>query len=324
MNVIVVNPHAKRLRENDRIKRKIHEKFADRAHIIDADERHDVIFKLNELNVRGATIETIFIVGGDGTFSHILNWVTQFPIDAQPAIISVGGGQFCYMTRFHGLPSRDPVKNLTRIFEGKLRLRQEQWEPLCVTDSLTHERRYAAVVANGVVCDIVQWYEDVGKGGIFTVLRIILMAILSVMSNWIRRMVGRIHLLEGRLNLGSFRIKPKAYAGMALSMIPELLASCRPFKGRRNPYQFYAIAYWGGLRRLAIAAPFIWFGHAPFWTRRATFNDTVRDAQVETTDPRLLLDGDLFVWPGSTRQSRQPRVLTITAGHQIPIRVVAS
>jgi hypothetical protein len=323
LNVIVVNPHAKRLRANLRIKEKIHARFASYATIIDADDRHDVIGELNTLRDR-ELIDVIYVVGGDGTFSHILNWITELPVAEQPSLMCVGGGQFCYMCRFHGFRSKNPVKNLTQIFSAKLRLLQKEWQPLCVTDSLTQHRRHAAVIANGVVSDILKWYEDAGKGGILTILRIILMAILSITSDWLRRVIGRINLLHGTLSIGTSFIRPKAYAGVTFSAIPKLLASCRPFHGRRNPYQFYAIAYWGGLRRLALAAPFIWFGITPFWIKRFTFNNTVQRAVVETDDPRLLLDGDLFVLPGSGKHDRADRHLTITTGAPITILVVNS
>jgi hypothetical protein len=323
VNVIIVNPRAKRLQKNARIKRKIYLRFAQYATIIDADDQCDVIDELNRLCER-THIRTIYVVGGDGTFSHLLNWVVTLPKRVQPSLMCVGGGQFCYMTRFHGLRTKNPIKNLKRIFSQKILLRQEHWEPLCVQDSLTNEKRHAAVIANGVVSDMLQWYEDVGKGGIITVLRIILMAILSIVSDWIRRQIGRINLLQGKLTLGTSIVHPKTYAGVAFSTIPELLSSCRPFRGQRNPFQFYAIAYWGGLRRLAMAAPLIWFGIASFLTRRFIFNDTVQNASVETSDPRLVLDGDLFIWPGSNKHNSLDRRLTITTGDPIPIMVVNS
>ncbi len=320
--VIVVNPHAKRLRQNARIKKKVHVLFGHLAHVIDADEPHHAIDELDSILTRGVTITSIFVVGGDGTFSNILNWIMTLPAETQPVLMSVGGGQFCYMTNFHGLPSKNPVKNLGLIFSGKLKLKKRLWEPLCVRDSLTGQTRYAAVVANGVISDVLQWYEDVGKGGILTVLRIILMAIASVAFDWLRRRIGRIHLLEGRLKFGSFGIRPKAFAGVAFSAIPELLSSCRPFQGQRHRYKFFCVAYWGTLGRLALAVPFVWFGRTPFWTKKTTFNEPVQYAEVQSTDPRLVLDGDLFLWPGSTKHSRFNRTLMVTTGEQIPILVV--
>lgn len=325
MIVIIVNRDAGGLKKNPRIRAQIHALFANQVqHIIDEDQQHDVIDQLNAIEHPWSSMDRLYVVGGDGTFSHILNWIASFPSGERPRLMSVGGGQFCYMTRFHGLRSKNPVKNLRAIFAGRMKLKDEDWESLCITDSLTKQKRFAAVMATGVVSDLLQWYEQIGKGGILKVIRIILMAIVSVVSDRLRRRIDKIHLLTGQLTLGTTTQPSRAYAGVTFSTIPELLASCHPFRGQRYPHQFYAIAYWGGLRRLAMAAPLIWFGKTPFWTKDSTFNEPIGIARVETSDPRIVLDGDLYLWPDSQPGKRVVRTITVTTGDSIPILVVDS
>lgn len=321
MDVIVVNPQAKRLRQDVKIRDRIRRLFSTMAHIIDLHGRHLLIEELARISVK-TRIERIFVVGGDGTFNDVLNWIVEQPTDTQPTLMSVGGGQFCYMTRFHKLPSKNPIKNLTQIFAGELKLSKGLWRPIRIHESVSGQIKFAAVVANGVVSDFQQWYEETGKGGFFKVLKLIFKASASVMSDWYRRKYGRIHLAKGSLILGKRPMKPKAYAGIVFSAIPELLASCRPFKGTPTQNEFYTFMYWGGLRRLAFSTPFIWFGFEPWWIKPCTFNKPIPNARVITPDARLLVDGDLFVWSPLSKNDRPERVLHFVAGPEIPLLFV--
>lgn len=296
-------------------------RFSRYAHIIDVQGADKIIVALDNL-AHLHVIDFIYVVGGDGTFNNVLNWIASRLPEIRPALVSVGGGQFCYMTHFHGLPSKDPIKNLGLIFEKRIKLVWKKWQPVCVHDSITQSKRYAAVVGGGVIADILQWYESVGKGGFFKVLRIVLIAILSVAFDTIRRLHGRLNMVEGELTLGTSICAKKTYTGFALSTIPELLASCRPFAGLLNQHEFYAAAYWGTLRRLAFASPFVWFGHMPFWIRGESYNQPIRKAVVKTADPRLVLDGDVFVWPQNDKKAGEKRTLTFTIGETITLLVV--
>ncbi len=321
VNVIVVNPVAKRLKEDGRIRKRIREAFSAHAHIIDPYGRDQILSELTHAANNNA-IEAIYVVGGDGTFNLILNWIIRQPPDARPSMILVGGGQFCYMTRFHGFRNRNPIHNLKEIFSGRIALIPRGWRPVHMIDSLSKTSRYAAVFANGVVCDVSEWYESVGKGGLTKVVGVISGAILSVLSEKCRRLQNRIRLLEGELVFDSKIVKPQGYAGFTFGAVSELVTTCRPFRGTPNPYQFSAIAYWGNLRRLAFAAPFIWFGWTPPWIRRRIFNEPIHMARVTTTDPRLVVDGDLIRLEGS--KPNKPRSLTFTSDEMISLLVVRS
>ena len=316
MRVIVVNPEAKRLRKNRRIRQLVRDRFSKHATIIDISGADKVIGTLTALSQKH-TIDFIYVVGGDGTFNNVLNWIAELQPELRPALISVGGGQFCYMTKFHGLPSKDPIKNLSGIFSNKIKLRWQNWHPVCVHDSITQTKRYGAVVAGGVISDILQWYESVGKGGFFRVLQIVLMAVLSVASDTIRKLHGRLKMVEGEMTMGTAICTKKTFTGFAFSTIPKLLASCKPFVGVPNTAEYYSAGYWGGLRSLALAAPFVWFGIIPFWVKRRMFNQPIRSAVIKMTDSRLVLDGDVFVWPESGK-----RTLTFTIGETITLLVV--
>lgn len=320
MRVIVVNPEAKKLRKNRRIRRIVRDRFTRHAHIIDVQGADKVVHALDALSTR-SQIDIIYVVGGDGTFNNVLNWIASIPSEKKPALISVGGGQFCYMTKFHDLPSKDPIKNLQLIFSNKIKLKWQNWKPICVHDSLTQKQRYAAVVAGGVVSDMLEWYESVGKGGFLKVIWLIILAALSVASDTIRLWHKRIKMTEGELILGATASRSKTFTGFAFSTIPMLLARCRPFRGIPNQYEFYAAGYWGGLRALALAAPFVWFGRMPFWIRSASFNNPIRSTTIKTTDPRLVMDGDVFRWPGTAEKNDQ-RTLTLTIGEIITLLVV--
>ena len=326
MRVIVVNPQAKRLRRNRRIRQLVRDRFSKYAHIIDISGADKVIGALDALSQKH-TIDFIYVVGGDGTFNNVLNWIAVLQPELRPALISVGGGQFCYMTQFHGLPSKDPIKNLAGIFSNKIKLKWQNWQPVCVHDAVTNTKRYAAVVAGGVISDILQWYESIGKGGLFRVLQIVLIAALSVASDTIRRLHGRLKMVEGEMTLGTAICTKKSFTGFAFSTIPKLLASCQPFVGVPNTAEYYSAAYWGGLRSLALASPFVWFGLIPFWINRKSFNKPIRSAVIKMTDSRLVLDGDVFTWPESTKQGAEKqnierRTLTFTIGETITLLVV--
>ena len=312
-----MNPQAKRLRKDRRIRQTIRKDYSQFAHIIDCDEQHDVIAELSRL-ARYMTITTIYIVGGDGTFNNILNWIIGRPHDKRPNMVSVGGGQFCYMAKFHGFKSSNPIKNLHDVFHRKIQLIQRDWQPVCMLDSVSNTKRYAAVFANGIICDVIDWYEEKGKGGLLSVIKIVCLAILSVLSERIRQTSNRIHFLKGQIFLDKKAIQPKHYVGFTFASVPELVTFCRPFKGRKKPNQFSGIVYWGGLKRLSTAALFIWLGRMPPWIKHCMFNAPIHKGRVIVSDRRLIIDGNLELLP----ESGSERTLTFTADEKVSLLVV--
>lgn len=291
-DVIVVNRIAKRLRSDRRLRIQIHDRFVREAIVVDEDGARLVDTRLRQISL-DQRIDRVFVAGGDGTYNVVLNWIAKRPPDNQPALMSVGGGEFCYMTRFHGWRSKNPVTNLRAIYERGVSLEKRDWRPLLIYNTSTNDRRYAVVVANGIVTDLMRWYEAIGKGGIGTVVSIVTLAGLSVLAEWIRRWIGRIKGAKGTVQMDDQQWTHPSYAGLAVSAIPELLASCRPFRGEPAGDQFYSNLYWGSLRRLPFAAPFLWFGKMPFWIKRYTHNQPVGFASFATDDPFLVVDGDL-------------------------------
>jgi len=322
MDVIVVNPLATRLRKNRRIRNQIHTQFDQCATIIDEDATRRVLSVLDGLAAR-ETIHRIFIVGGDGTFNDILNWIVQQPLREQPAMMSVGGGQFCYMARYHGFSSSDPIKNLKGLFDGSIATTIQPWRPLYVQNTTSGENFHAAVLANGVVSDVQKWYEANGKGGRLKVLWISCLAALSVSSQWLRRVIGRIKGASGTVSLDGKREGYTFYAGVVMSAIPELMASCRPFHGKATEKTFYTLTYWGGLMSLVFAAPFLWFGKTPFWVQSSIKNHPVLRAEFTTNDDELLVDGDLHRLVVNIREAKGPRhQVRVRSGSPLPLLMV--
>ena len=314
LRVIIVNPQAKRLRKNLRIRRKIQKLFAWWANIIDLDGITNMLSELDRLLGEGCRISEIYVVGGDGTFNHILNWTLAQPQDLQPTLMSMGGGEFCYMTKLHGLSSKNPIRNLKLIVSGKVCPTRVEWEPIKVHDSLTDKHKFGALVANGIVSDFLEWYDEVGKGNMLKVVWMIIVAVASVMIDAIRKWHGKLKRVRGQVKMDSFTVPTPVFVGFAAGAVRELLPFCRPFKGKTHKRNFNAIAYWGSFRQLAFAAPFAWFGKIAFWLRHRIKNQPTHALTVQTSDLRMVFDGDLFYW--STNGSGQPeeRTFTVTKG----------
>lgn len=321
MIVIVINPRATRIRKNPWMIKEIHRSYGRRARIIVEDTPHKAIGILNEISAR-EWIERIYIVGGDGTFNDVLNWITHRPRGEQPALMSVGGGEFCYMAQFHGLPSKNPMVNLDRLFRKTILTEHRPWRPLRVHDEITGEEFDAALVANGIIADFVRWYEDVGKGGTLTLIGIIWRASLSVISEGMRKRIGRIHQQRGLVKMDARVMEHRAYSGVVMSTIPELAASCRPFEGTLEPESFYVLSYWGSLRCLAMSSLSFWRGKTPGWAKPFVFNQPASDAILATDEDTLVVDGDLRRLANGTDTEPCKHILNITAGDPIPLLMV--
>lgn len=287
MKVILVNPQSKRLKNNGAIGRIITERYGQEAHIICHDGISDTGQELRRV-AAAYNIREIFVVGGDGTFNKVLNWALEQTEDRRPVIMSVGGGEMCYFARAQGLKSSNPLKNLEGIFSGKIKLQKTLWRPLKLFNVETKKVRYAGVIANGAVCDFVDWYEDLGKGSALKVVFMILVAVFSILSDSIRKRIGRLNYANGSLVFEATPFHSKHIAFVS-SVIHEILPTCKPFRGNAFDDFFYTIAYSLSFRRLAVVLPLVWFGKSP---RTGFHNEPIARVRFTTDCARFVIDGD--------------------------------
>jgi hypothetical protein len=287
LRVILVNPQAKRLKQNDAIRRQILERFDVEAYIICHNGIKDTGIELNRL-AKECTITEIFVVGGDGTFNRVLNWVLRQDEEKRPVIISVGGGEMCYFARAQGLKSSNPVKNLEAIFSGKIRLQRTLWRPLKLYNLETKEVRHAGVIANGVVCDFIDWYEDLGKGGVLKVVFMIMIAVVHIFSESMRKRYSRLHYASGTLVFDSKHF-PSVHIAFVASVFHEILPTCKPFRGNMTGDDFYTIACSRTLKRLAMVLPLVWFGKSPVGEFH---NEPISRLRYASEKSRFVIDGD--------------------------------
>lgn len=318
--IIVVNPQANRIRANPFLLRKILSQFHTRAteifyakSIASLHARLNLYRKENDLSNT-----TICIVGGDGTFKQILEWTIQLPIEERPALMPVGGGQFNFMTKYVGFKSGNPIKNLTRVFSPKTTLGKKSWRPIMIHDSYSDTKRYGAVIANGVVNDVVDWYNQNGKGDLRHVLQLISAVLIDYTKSSLLKKEGRVRLIEGELTVDGFKIPSKRFAGITVGAVDEFVTTCRPFHKPIEDNLCGVITYWGDLGKLALATPVIWFGKkVPFITKQM-INTNVKTVILSTTDARMVIDGDYFTWPVPNGDN-QIRTFTITRGPEITL-----
>lgn len=289
--------------------------------IVEADTVADVIEALELIakSQKSLTNTKVYVVGGDGTFNQMLNWALTQPVEKRPKLIPVGGGQFNFMCKFVGLKSTDPAVNLAAIDSGRVTLKAKAWRPVCVTDSLSGERRYGAVIGNGILCDFVEWYEEAGKGDLFDVLKLIGTVIGDFAKNMIQGRHGRIKPIDGKVAIDGNMLGFDQYAAFMAATVPEFLPKCRPFLKSPGTDSFPLYVYWGNFAALAASVPMIWNGWASPLTDLHTFNDNAKRVEIKTKDPRLLLDGDLHKWPTPMDDALPLRTLTLTYGPEIQL-----
>lgn len=268
---------------------------------------------------KSLTNTKVYVVGGDGTFNQMLNWALTQPVEKRPKLIPVGGGQFNFMCKFVGLKSTDPAVNLAAIDSGRVTLKARVWRPVCVTDSLSGERRYGAVIGNGILCDFVEWYEEAGKGDLIDVLKLIGTVIADFGKNMVQGQHGRIKPIQGKVTVDGNRFSFDQYAAFMAATVPEFLPKCRPFLKTPGVDSFPLYIYWGNFAALAASVPMIWNGWASPLTDLHTFNDNAKRVEIRTKDPRLLLDGDLHKWPTPIGDTLPLRTLTVTYGPEIQL-----
>lgn len=322
MRVILVNPTAASLRARpDRIKR-IRELCEGWAHVVVSASARDGKRQLEVLD-RKERIQLIVVAGGDGTFHMALNWAMRQPADRRPALCSVGGGQFCYMMRFCGFRSRDPVKNI-EIVRRCASVREESWRPLVVHDSLTRSKRYGAVFGTGLLPDFIRWYNADGKGGIAKVTWLIVLAALSLAwrPRWMERAVPRFGQAFGQVTFDAFVVPRQEYTAVLVGAMNEFLPKCTPFRGQPSESQCYAAGYWGSLILLASGIVPLWFGRVAPWLASAMHNAPSNVVTITTREQTIMMDGDVIQPddPSLNGQgSHNPPVRTFTIMRASPI-----
>lgn len=255
--------------------------------------------------------DRLLTVGGDGTFRLAIDWVRTLRFPGKVSIASVGGGQFCYMTRYSGFPSVDPLRNLRAIWRGSVRLEQRLWSPIEVRDVASGLRYHAAVYCDGVIAQFIERYDREGKGSIGAVVRMLWGLVCEVA-------LGRgspprgFAPVPGYLAFDRRRADASMYVGCMVGSINRFLPLLTPFVGTPLPEQVFALAYWGSYASLAPAIPFIWFGIPVPWMRMSMYNAPAHEVHVRARQSQIVLDGDLVALPGSGE-----RTLTIRLAEPI-------
>jgi len=315
-HIIVMNPFARQLRHDKPLRARLR-KLLHRSSIhIEAQTVNELLETLKTLsqsqdlhNVR------VFVVGGDGTFNQMMNWVANLPPDNQPSLVPVGGGQFNFMARYAGLGSTDPSENLSRIFSGEIELEDHLWRPIAIHDSQSDTTKYAAVVAGGVVSSFVKLYEQNGKGDLVDVVSLMVSATAGHISHLVKGIDTDVSHTLGNLLIDGTRLEPNRFS-YVFGAVREFMPSCTPFHHNNDQNKCNLIAYWGMLPILLLAAPKLWFGKPSIFTNNRIINTSCLKSILLTLDPNMMFDGDLYTWPDA---STTPRAFTFSRGPEIPL-----
>ena len=298
MNVLVMNPNAKRLK-CDKKRRQMMELIRQSGQEFEVIcvSGKQTMFDTLKRACETLTVTEIYVAGGDGTFRDVMDWLIKQGMHQDIKLTYLGGGEFCYMRKFFHLPSPDPLKNLRQIFNGKLRSQETIWRPIEVYDAKTQHRQYCSVFANGIIFDFLRWYEDKGKGSVFAVLWLLFSSVICVLSERFRKWHGRLDTTTGQVTLDGRTQDTQQYMSLVVGAVPELMMWCRPFCGQVQPHQTSNILYWGSFLRLACSIPFIYFGKTPPWLDKEYVNESVEETILATVDVSLSMDGDTIEWP---------------------------
>ena len=315
---IVMNPFARHVRQNKTLRAKIASLVGRKSAVIETHTTTDMLNALSSLaKVRSLHDVTVYAVGGDGTFNQVLNWSMAQPETSRPRLMPVGGGQFNFMAKHVGLSSTDPSVNLAKIFSGEIQLVPKSWKPIRVEDSHSGESCHAAVVGNGLLVDTVEWYEEMGKGDMMNVTKLIASMIADFAKHRVHGKYGRIKPTKGTVRVDGIDLPFNEFAAFMLGAVPKLLPGCAPFVETPNNKKFGTMIYWGGLSALAASVPMLWTGQSSPLTESSIFTKSAARVEITTQDPRLLIDGDLLRWP--TREPNVQRTLTATYGSPITL-----
>lgn len=316
-NIFVINPFAKQVRTDKTLRARLKSLVYRETTLVEPTSVNQLIEILNSQS-KDLSHVTIYIVGGDGTFNQILNWIMTLPPKHRPSLMPVGGGQFNFMARYIGLKNRDPSINLVEVFSGRIDPKPELWRPVQIHDSYTNTNKYSAVVANGLVCSFVKWYEERGKGGVLDVLQLVVIAGTEYIGGMISGHESRISKTSGTISIDNKTLESSKFGGIVVGAVSEFMPTCKPFRSNLTPNTCGTIAYWGEIAVLPFASPTIWFGKSSILTEKHMFNGVSERIEFITSDAKMLLDGDLFEWdnPNITRTftfSRGPEVTLLRA-----------
>ncbi len=288
MRLILINQHAAHVRRNPELLAEVQRLCQDDwAKVLVSTSSDEAVTMLNAL-VPERRLTEILVLGGDGTFRIILDWVLGLPVAKRPALTPIGGGQFCYVARFAGYKNA-PVENLKKIHVEGDRRRRRMWCPLRIENMTAQTRTHAALLADGVVAQFVELYVENGKGGLFATV----WQILSVIVRAILGDTGAFRHAHGEMCADAQAI-PSPRAASVLSAIPSPMPYSRPFHGECQIDEFHLLVWWNTLPRLAAAVPFIWFGSMSPWGRRTSYNAPVRMVTLVHNSECLSLDGDPY------------------------------
>ncbi len=319
--IVVMNQFAREMRNDKTLRARLLTILHRKSTIIEAGTVDGLIETLEQLSQRHVSLSnvTVYVVGGDGTFNQVLNWVLTQPAEMRPMLMPVGGGQFNFMRKYVGLKSTDPAKNLAEIYSGRIRLEARTWRPVCIEDSLSGERYYGAVIGNGILSDFVECYEESGKGDVLRVVKLIGDITADFFKNSIHGRHGRVKPRKGTMVVDGKRLGFEEYAAFMAATVPEFMPTCRPFHKAPGANTFPLYVYWGDFGPLAASIPMIWYGWASPLTDLNSFNDEANHVTIKTKDPRLLVDGDIRHWKTPAGENPPERTLTLTYGPEIKL-----
>src|SRR3989339_831560 len=98
MNVLVMNPNARRLKsykKRDRIIELIRQS-GQKFEIISVSGKQ-MMFNALKSACQIQTVTQIYVAGGDGTFRDVMDWLIKQGMSRDIKLTYLGGGEFCYM-----------------------------------------------------------------------------------------------------------------------------------------------------------------------------------------------------------------------------------
>lgn len=322
IDVVVLNLRATRLRKDSSLVEKIKLALSEEVEIVETACESETQQKLHELWERceDIGIRCVVVIGGDGTFRTVLNWVLSLPQPLRPPIAPVGGGHICYMAEHCGFWPRDPLRGVRLIFENRTPLTVNCWRPVEIQRP-GMPSLYCAVFGNGVLYHFLKWMEADEKKHVLVVIWMMIRLAIDAVLNPSARRIGPLQPTHGQLELdGQLVVKGDEYLGAIVSTVPRLSLGFRPFWGERQAGQVWCAAYWGDFRTLAKLVPYLWLGQAPRHARFKLSNQPRGQVTITTTDPCYMLDGDC--WPEDPRSATDSPIHRFVLAEGPDVRLV--
>ncbi|MFH1711804.1 MAG: diacylglycerol kinase family protein [Patescibacteria group bacterium] len=286
--LVIINRRGTRLRHDPKLAKKTRSVLPGTVIVLETESEEETLRKLGEIS-EGLRVDIVIVIGGDGTFRTVLNWVLSLPFSDRPKIIPVGGGHICYMAAFAGFWPRDPLRGLVYVLNQECRMKSIAWNPVRV--SVNGEKLcYCAVFATGFLYDFLKWMEDDEKKHVLEVAWMILKSALIAFF-FSPEKVGPLGQTHGLIKLNTWVVPSFKHTAVLASTVPRLSLGTRPFLGQRSKGQIWCVAFWGSLRALTTLAPFVWLGMVPFWVRSSISNQPRDRVHITTSDPRYMIDG---------------------------------